>query len=419
MQVVAAVSLCALFELASDWPQWRGPERTDLSHETGDLQSWPPSGPPLLWTFDNAGVGYSGPAIVGERLYTMGGREGQETVFAIDTKNGKEIWATPFGGIFTNNWGDGPRGTPTVDGELLFAIGGQGDIVCLEAATGKERWKLNMQGDLGGQMMSDWGYTESPLVDGDKLVCSPGGSGGTLAALDKKDGKVIWRSKDLTDPAAYSSIILAEVGGIRQYVQVTGKGVAGVAAKDGQLLWHYEKPNFQTAVIPTPIFHDGYVYITAGYGAGCDLIKLVPDGGTVKDEKVYANRNMMNHHGGVVLVGDYLYGYSDSERGWICQEFKTGNLVWAEKRKLGKGSITCVGDRLYCYSEDQGTAVLIEASPAGWKEHGRFTIPRETTIRKPSGRIWTHPVVANGRLYLRDQDLLFCFDVKDHAASAR
>ncbi len=420
-QFIVLTYVCALSLLlratscpcqAADWPQWRGPDRTDISRETGLLKDWSQEGPPLLWTCTNAGVGYSGPAIVGERLFTLGARDGKEYVYALDTQTGKEVWSQVIGPMFDNDRGGGPRSTPTVDGDLLYVIGAQGELVCVESATGKKRWHRNLRKDLGGQMMSDWGYTESPLVDGNKVVCSPGGSKGAVAALDRHSGKLVWRSRDLTDPAAYSSIVVAEVGGVRQYVQMTGKGVAGVAAKNGRLLWHYLKDNYRTAVIPTPIFHDGAVYVTAGYGAGCDLIQLVPNGQGTKAEKVYANKNMVNHHGGVILVGEYLYGYSDSERGWICQEFKTGKIVWKEKRKLGKGSVTYADGHLYCYAENNGTAVLIEATPGGWKENGRFKIPKTTSQRSPRGGIWTHPVVANGRLYLRDQELLFCFDVK-------
>jgi outer membrane protein assembly factor BamB len=274
-----------------------------------------------------------------------------------------------------------------------------------------------MQSDLGGEMMSNWGYTESPLVDGEKLVCSPGGPRGTIAALDKKTGKEIWRSKELTDPAAYSSLIVAETGGVRQYIELTGKGVAGVAADDGRLLWHYIQAAYRTAVIPTAIFHEGFVYATSGYGAGCDLIQLKPDGNKFEAVRVYASKKMTNHHGGVVLVGDHIYGYSDSEKAWICQDFKTGDIVWSEKKNLGKGSLTCADGHLICYSEKDGTVALIAASPEGWKGSGRFTLPRETSIRKANGKIWTHPVVANGRLYLRDQDLISCFDVREHTAS--
>ncbi|HLJ97130.1 MAG TPA: PQQ-binding-like beta-propeller repeat protein [Gemmataceae bacterium] len=419
--LILTVSVCAatMPTLAADWPQWRGPDRTDRSTETGLLKTWPQSGPPLIWTYAEAGVGYSGPAIVGDRLYAMGAEDQTEYVYALDigSRTPKKVWSAAVGPIYQEGHGDGPRGTPTVDGDLLYAIGGKGNLVCVETATGKIRWQQSLPRDLGGRQPY-WGYTESPLIDGEKVLCTPGGPQGTIAALNKKTGEKIWQTAKLTDPAGYASMIAAEVGGLRQYIQTTMKGVAGVAADDGRLLWHYLEPAFRTAVIPTPIFHHDFVYVSSGYGAGCDLLHLIPDGpkGT-KAEKVYANKNMVNHHGGVVLVGEYLYGYSDG-KGWVCQEFKTGKNVWEEKRKLGKGSITYADGRLYCYSEADGTLVLIDASPDGWKEDGRFKIPRESTRRGPSGRVWTHPVIAHGQLYLRDQELLFCFDVKDHALGA-
>jgi outer membrane protein assembly factor BamB len=412
--LVGGLLVLGLSAEAADWPQWQGPNRTNLSEETGLLKRWPKEGPKLVWTYDDAGVGYSGPAIVGDRLYTMGARKDKEQVYCLEAKTGKPVWSTDIGNVFNNNWGDGPRGTPTVDGNVLFAIGGQGDVICVETAKGKKVWQKSMQKDFKGQMMSGWGYTESPLVDGDKLIVSPGGSGGTLAALNKKDGKVIWRSSGLTDKAAYSSVIAADVGGVRQYIQMTGVGFAGVSAKDGKMLWHHDKSNYRTAVIPTPIYSDGHVFATAGYGAGCDLVQLTSDGDKTTAKAVYDNKNMVNHHGGVVLVDGHLYGYSDG-KGWVCMDFKTGKTKWEEKGKLGKGSITYADGRLYCYAESDGTLVLIEASPQGWKEEGRFKIPKQTTKRKPSGKIWTHPVVANGYLYLRDQDLIFCYDVRASA----
>ncbi len=260
--------------------------------------------------------------------------------------------------------------------------------------------------EFGGKV-PNWGYTESVLVDEDKVVCTPGGEGGTMLALDKMTGKPIWQSKDVTDPAHYSSIIVAVDHGKRQYIQLLEKQLIGIEAATGNLLWSTPWVG-KTAVIPTPIYHDGCVFITSGYGAGCELVKLT---GTAEPEVVYDNKTMKNHHGGVVLVGDYLYGYSDNV-GWLCMNFKTGEKVWSDKESLGKGGITCCDGMLYLLSEDDGEVVLIDASPKGWEEHGRFKLEPKTTLRKPAGRIWTHPVVAGGRLYLRDQELLFCFDVK-------
>ncbi len=406
---------------AADWPQWRGPRRDDVSRETGLQKTWPPQGPALAFTFERAGVGHAGIAVANGRLYSMGGRGDDEYVYAVDLRTGKALWSQKIGSLFENNWGDGPRGTPTVDGDRVYALGAQGDLVCVDAETGKRLWAVSLPNDLGGRMMSGWGYTESPLVDGDRLVCSPGGSQGTLAALDKKSGKVLWRSKGLTDPAAYSSPVATEGGGIRQYVQMTPAGVVGVAAADGRLLWRSPIGANGTAVIPTPVVWGNYVYVTSGYGSGCGLLKLTPDKGGIRADKVYANKNMQNHHGGVVRVADYVYGYSDP-RGWICQKALTGEIAWTERRKLGKGSLTCADGLLYCYSEDDGTLALVEASPDGWKEHGRFKIPRQTEEPRKAGKIWTHPVVADGRLFLRDQDLIFAFDVNAnrpaHAATA-
>jgi len=414
-----AAGFCALALTGGDWPQWRGPNRDDISTETGLLKQWPKAGPPLRWTFTNAGAGYSGPAIVGDRLYIMGARGEMECVIAVDANTAKEIWATRFAKCFRNDWGDGPRGTPTVDGNLVYGIGGQGDLVCVETASGRKVWQVRIAKDLGGQIMrpSIWGYSESPLVDGDRVLCSPGGSKGTVACLDKKTGKVLWRSTELKDPASYSSLTMDEVGSKRQVVVTTGYGLAGLDSADGRLLWRYDRPEFTIAVIPTAIETGDYIYSTADYSAGSDLIKVTPSGGKFKAEKVYHNKEVDNKHGGMVLVGNHLYGYAEHGRGaWVCEELKTGKVLWKEGQKLERGSLTCADGRLYCYGEKKGTVVLLEPSAAGWKENGRFTIPQESKIRKPKGGIWTHPVVANGHLYLRDQDLIFCYDLKSYLA---
>jgi outer membrane protein assembly factor BamB len=412
--LAAALVMLSSAVRAEDWPQWRGPNRDDVSKETGLLKAWPKEGPKLLWTCRDTGIGFSGPAVVGDRLYTLGADEKTESVIALDVTTGKKLWSTPVGPLYTNGYGDGPRGTPTVDGDRLYALGGLGDLVCVEAATGKLVWQKNLAKDLGGSVPG-WGYTESPLIDGDRLACTPGGGQGAVAALDKKTGEVLWRGKDFTDGAQYSSLVVGTIGGVRQYVQMTGQSVAGVAADDGRLLWHFACSN-PVAAVPTPIVQGDNVFTTSGYNAGCRLLRISAAGGKFRAEQVYANGNLVNHHGGAVLVGEHVYGFSDG-KGWVCLDFKTGKIVW-KQGKLGKGSLTCADGRLYCYS-DTGTAVLLDASPAGWQEHGRFDIPEKTKVeRQYEPNIWTHPVVANGRLYLRDQDLLFCYDVKDHTAGS-
>jgi outer membrane protein assembly factor BamB len=405
---------------AADWPQWRGPDRSGVSADTGLLKSWPQGGPKLLWSIDQAGHGYSGPAVVGDRLYSVGDVT-EEFVFALDVTTGKQLWRQAIGRPFANNRGGGSRCTPTVDGDVLYVLSPNGDLACLETATGQIRWQKNLQKDLHGRMMSGWGYSESPLIDGDKLICCPGGEDGTVAALDKKTGALIWRSKGLTENAAYASLVVAEVGGIRQYVVMTDRHTAGVAANDGRRLWQEAVGVNGTAVIPTPVVRDNLVFATCGYlgrGGSCGLIKLTPDGqGGIKSELVYKNTNLGNHHGGVVLIGDHLYGYAEADRGkdvrggWECVELKTGKIVWSSNR-LEKGSITYADGKLFCYGESSGRLVMVEASPTDWKELGRLTIPRKSSLRKDSGQIWTHPVVANGRLYLRDRELLFCYDVR-------
>jgi outer membrane protein assembly factor BamB len=396
---------------AADWPQWRGPGRDDVSKETGLLKAWPKDGPKLLWTFRDAGAGFSSVAVVGDVVYTMGADDKSEYIYALDTKTQKKLWNTEIGPVLKQDRGDGPRGTPTVDGDLVFGLDGQGYLICVKAATGEKVWLKKLKDDLGGEMMSGWGYSESPLVDGDQVAACPGGSKGTLAAFNKKTGEVLWRSKDLKDRASYSSVVAADIGGVHQYVYLSDADVVGVDAKDGHLLWRYAREG-KTAVVPTPVVSgDGAVFVTSGYKVGCDLIQVAADGKDFKASQVQKNTNLVNHHGGVVLVGDYLYGYDD-DKGIVCLNFKTTTVVWSEKPKHGKMSITYADGQLYCYGEKDGGVLLVEATPKGYKENGSFTIPEP----QKKGSIWPHPVVANGKLYLRDQGLIFCYDVKDPAA---
>jgi len=428
---IVLLSMAASALRAADWPQFRGPRRDGVSRETGLLKEWPKGGPSLVWSYTNLGVGYSGPAVVGDRLYISAGRGDSEYALAFDLKNDdgkgiKELWSVKIGPLFTwkgNNWNIGPNATPTVDGDLLYALGGRGDLVCVEVASGKERWRKNLPRDLGGDVNPigggtedptplGWGYAQAPLVDGAQLVCVPGGKKGLLAALDKKSGELLWQSHEVTEQASYSSPLVVEVSRVKQYIQVTNGGIVGVAARDGKKLWSYRRePAYDDVVIATPLFHDDYVFATVGFQQGCDLIKLIPRAAEIEVEKVFSNKTVENRDGGLVLVDGYIYGHSENQ-GWFCAEFQTGKIVWSVRNKLGRGSVTCADGNLICCAEKGGVVALVEATPKGWNEKGRFTLPRESEMRRPSGGLWTHPVVANGRLYIRDQELLYCFDVK-------
>lgn len=424
LALVASLVL-ALPLVAADWPQWRGPNRDGVSKDTGLLKEWPKEGPKLLFTYREAGVGYSSPAIVGDRLYTMGARGDSEYLFALDIKDPKavkEVWAVKIGPTFTfkgNSWGDGPRATPTVDHGLVYGLGGQGELVCADAATGDVKWRKSMPKDLGGQVNPvgggpediGWGWSWSPLVEENQLVCVPGGPQGAVAALDKKTGNVLWRSKDFTDQASYASPVLVEFGHVRHYAVLTNSGLTGISPKDGSVLWRYvKKPAYADVLIPTPIVHGHFIYLT-GWGAGCDLVELASADGKITAKKVYANRFMTSNVNTPVLVGKHVYGYSEG-KGWVCQDFMKGKLAWDERNVLGIGPLAAADGNLYCYAEDEGTVVLAVASPEKWDEKGRFELPERTKLRKPNGRQWTPPVIANGRLYLRDQDLIFCYAVK-------
>lgn len=392
---------------SGDWPQWRGPNRDAKSTEQGLLQQWPDGGPRLVWKATDLGLGYATVSLAGNRLFTLGDKGDVNFVVALNRADGQPLWTAQVGKAGAPGWGGfaGPRCSPTVDGELLYAVGQYGEVVCLDVATGKERWRKDYAKDFGGQL-PEWGYTGMPLVDGDHVILTPGGKDGNLVALNKSTGELIWQSKEFTDGLHYSSPILAEIGGVRQVIQLTDASVAGIAAKDGSLLWRAPRKG-STAVIPTPVYNENQVYVTSGYGAGCNLFKITAANGEFSAEQVYANKVMTNHHGGVVLLGQHLYGHSDG-KGWTCQDFLTGEAKWQEKGKLGKGSLVYADGRLYLRAEEgKGTLAIIEATPEGYREQGRFDQPDRSEKNS-----WPHPVVAGGRLYVRDQDVVLCYDIQ-------
>lgn len=412
--IITAISLTGRIS-AQNWPQWQGSSRDGKSTETNLKLDWTEKKPPLLWSFREAGAGYSSPTIQNGILYCQGAANGDDFAFALKAETGKLIWKQRLGDEFVMDRGNGPRGSVTVDGEKLYLIRGGGQIHCLSAKDGAILWQKDFRIDLGGEFMSrtDWGYSESPLVDGNLVICTPGGSQGTLAALDKNTGEVVWRSIGWTDTGGYSSVIVAEIDGIKQYIQLAKNGVAGISAKDGKLLWNVNVAGNRVAAIPTPVYHDNMVYATSGYGAGCACIRLKKEGDGFIADTLYKNRNMSNHHGGVVLVDGYIYGYSDGP-GWICQNFVTGEKVWEYKdsKGPGKGAVLYADGHLLCLEENTGTLVSAVASPVGWKETGRLEIPERSGVPSLDKMVWTHPVIANGKLYIRDHNLLFCFDLK-------
>ena len=397
------VALLPLVAVAADWPQWQGPERTAVSKEKGLLQDWPKDGPPLAWQIEGLGAGYSTPTVAGERIFSMGNLDKSEYIMAFAEKDGKEAWKTRVGPVKADGGGyPGPRSSPTLDGDHVYALGLNGDLLCLAAATGKEVWRLNLPKDFGGSVGS-WGYSESPLIDGERLLCTPGGKSATIVALHKKTGQVMWKcAVPDGDHADYSSIIAIKLGGAKQYVQLLSGGVVGLS-ESGKFLWRYNKPANGTANCSTPLYHEGQVFAASGYGTGGGLVKLIADGDTCKAEEVYFTKKMKNHHGGMVLIDGYLYG---ADEGLLtCLDWKTGQVAWAE-RSAGKGSIAAADGRLYFRNED-GPIILAEINPAKYVEHGRFEPPK-----KSDAPAWPHPVIANGKLYIRDQQYLFCFDVK-------
>ncbi|MEX2212806.1 MAG: PQQ-binding-like beta-propeller repeat protein [Phycisphaeraceae bacterium] len=418
--LVFILGLSALAAVGSpgDWPRWRGPNLDDISTEKGLLQAWPKAGPKLLWTAKRLGPGYSSIAIVGDRIYTMGAHrdaKGGVGIVCINRENGEVLWTN-----FVGN-GNEPNCTPTVDPEagLVFGLTKDGDFLCADAKTGEAKWRKNFKKDFGGKMHSGWGYSESPLIDGDRVIVTPGAKEAQIVALNKTTGELVWKSEvpDLgkkgNDGAGYSSIVIGTIGGVKQYIQLVGRGVIGVQASDGKFLWNYNKVANGTANIPTPIVKDDFVFCTSGYGdGGSALLKITKKGNSFEATEVYykSSRELQNHHGGVIMIGNFIFGGHGHNKGMpFCLEWKTGKVKWLNEDNEIQGqksaAVTFADGHLYFRYED-GTVTLVEANPNAYREKGSFKLPG---VKGPS---WPHPVVAGGRLYLRNQDELLCYDVK-------
>jgi len=396
---------------AYDWPQWRGKNRDGKTNEVGLLKSWPSSGPTKLWSASGLGKGWASVAVVGDRMYTMGSRNNREYMICLNESDGSQIWVAPVGTADHTNC------TPTVDGDLVYGIGLSGDLVCCNAADGKEVWRKNFARDFNGKMMSQWGFSESPLVDGDYLVCTPGGPEAIIAAIEKTTGRVAWTTplppmvgKKGKDGAGYSSIVISNGAGVKQYVTLVGRGVIGVAASNGRLLWGYNDIANDTANIPTPLVWDDYVFCSSGYDAGSALLRLSKTGTRIAASKVYflTGKQMQVHHGGMILHNGNIYcGHGNNNGFPLCINAMNGQANWGPQRGPGSGSagVTYADGHIY-YRYENGIMALVEATPDAFKLKGTFRI---ATV---NGKSWPHPVIANGKLYLRDEDDLHCYDIK-------
>jgi len=397
---------CAVVTLSAqsaptDWPQWRGLDRNGISRETGLLREWPRSGPTLTWSAPQLGAGYGSVAVAGARVFVQGMKNRQSVVTSLDRAAGKAAWSVALGSAQENDRGSGPRSTPTVDGDRVYVLTETGDLVCLLVADGKVVWRRNILREFNGRNIS-WLISESPLIDGDRIIVSPGGRNAGMVALDKMTGTTVWVSKELSDEAGYASPVVADVQGVRTILTLTGNAGIGVRATDGKVMWRYGNVANNTANITTPIYSNGKVFFTSAYGTGGVLLGLRATGQDVSAQEIYFTRNMQNHHGGVVLVDGYLYGFNNSIL--TCLEFETGKVMWRD-RSVGKGSVAYADGRLYVLSEDNVVG-LVEASPTGYRETGRFSIADQGW---PS---WAHPAISGGRLYLRNQNVLASYELR-------
>jgi len=399
--VACGVVVMAAQAPSTDWPQWRGPERNGVSRETGLLREWPRSGPAVVWSASQLGVGYGSVAIAGSRVFVQGMKNRQSVVTSLDRAAGKAAWSVALGSAQENDRGSGPRSTPTVDGDRVYVLTETGDLVCLLVADGKVVWRRNILREFNGRNIS-WLISESPLIDGDRIIVSPGGRNAGMVALDKMTGTTVWVSKELSDEAGYASPVVADVQGVRTILTLTGNAGIGVRATDGKVMWRYGNVANNTANITTPIYSNGKVFFTSAYGTGGVLLGLRATGQDVSAQEIYFTRNMQNHHGGVVLVDGYLYGFNNSIL--TCLEFETGKVMWRD-RSVGKGSVAYADGRLYVLSEDNVVG-LVEASPTGYRETGRFSIADQGW---PS---WAHPAISGGRLYLRNQNVLASYELR-------
>ncbi|MEI7733593.1 MAG: PQQ-binding-like beta-propeller repeat protein [Verrucomicrobiota bacterium] len=384
------------------WPTFHGPNRDNLVTEIGLMKTWPAEGPKLLWSFPDCGRGYAGMSIAEGLVFTSGDFGEDEYLLALDLA-GKLKWKTRNGKAWKGAT-PGSRTTPTYSDGRVFHLGPHGDLSAFDAATGRVIWTVNIK-DTFDAPLGGWGYTENLLVDADKVFCMPGGTKGKVVALDTATGKVRWANTEITDRAGYSSPIIVEHGGTRQFVTLARSTFLGVDIQSGKLLWSHPHPGFCDQNVTSPIYHDGCVFVTSGHRAGGRVIRLSAD--NRRTEELWYGKRLDNCHGGVVLLDGYLYGSGCRmyNKGLHCVEFNTGKVMY-QAEAIGKASITYADERLFCVGND-GDVMLAKLSPQSADIVSQFKLPRRDELHTLS-----HPVVCGGRLYIRHLNDLWVYDVR-------
>jgi outer membrane protein assembly factor BamB len=387
----------------SFWPQFHGPKRDNLSTEKGLLKKWPEEGPALLWRSQELGHGYSSVSISGGMIYTAGNIE-EETVITALNMEGKILWQVKNGKGWTGDR-PGTRGTPTIDGDRVYHESPLGDIICLKAGTGEKIWGLNILDKFKGKNIK-WALSESLLVDGDNIICCPGGPQTCMVAMDKNTGAVVWKAASTNEPAGYASPIVAEYKGLRIIITLTLKGMIGVNADTGELQWHVKHISYADENVMMPIYHDGQVFVST-IKAGSVKWKINIKDGKASVEEIWRSKELDNHHGGGVLVNGYIYSSSCIYNGskWICLDWETGEKRYADKG-IGKGSLTYADGMLYMLSENRAVG-LVRPTPDSYGLINSFEIPKGG-----KGNSWAHPVVCGGRLYIRHGDFLYTYSIR-------
>ncbi len=405
--LICAVLINLTFGLASaqekGWNQWRGPDHTGKSYSANLLPSWPESGPKLLWRIDTLGEGFSNFSFLGDTMFTMGDKDGKCKAIALNCKDGQILWETPIGEAAAPGRYVGPKSTPATDGERVYVLGQLGDAAALDVKTGEIVWEFNVAEKLGSKIGSPWGYATSPILDGDQLIYTIGGSVGFLVSLDKKTGEKIWQSEELKEDGSYASAVPVDFDGVHQYIVHSNFGLAGIDAKDGKLLWRVDRPR-RVAICSDLMPVGNFIVASSAYGEGLNGYDIKKSGNTFEVSELYADKRLENHHGGIVSVGDYVYLLTNREL--VCLNVKTGETAWSN-RSVGKGSITVADGKLIVRSEgSDGTIALVEASPEAYKEISRFNQPDRSDKNS-----WTYPLIVDGKMYIRDQGVLFCYSL--------